>query len=359
MGVIVLAVMLIAGIVAIMNSIPLSIRTIYGYSKEFMGVTPRGDASQTPAIREIIESESPVPLARIVVLRGSDLQVRSIVGKWPFVVTAMSQDDAAFYLARMNAGKLTGRQPAPGAAEILLSEPVARNLGKSIGDQVLGPNDQDAFSPQIVKLVGVVESDQWFAIAPIDYYRENHFPPIDVLLVFAADRSRQAELDSWAVDRFRGQNVRVLSYAQVEEDTDAMFDILYRILNVVIGTLVIVITLMMGMLINIFLSQRIQEFGLLQALGYTKQRIVRRVLGESLIVVVGGWVLGVFCAIGLLAVVRAILMQPNAFALDILDSTAFFYTIPVPIAILTVAVLTVRHRFRRFDPIGIVERRTT
>jgi ABC-type antimicrobial peptide transport system permease subunit len=128
-------------------------------------------------------------------------------------------------------------------------------------------------------------------------------------------------------------------------------------LNVVIATLVFVITLMMGMLINIYLSQRLVEFGLLQALGYTKRQLLYRVLKETVSVVLIGWALGVLLAYGLLRLTKAWLMDPRAFALDPLDPTAFLYTIPIPVAILAVASLTLIGRFRRFDPVGIVERR--
>jgi hypothetical protein len=64
-----------------------------------------------------------------------------------------------------------------------------------------------------------------------------------------------------------------------------MFSILYRILDVVIGTLVLVITFMMGMLMNIYQSQRLVEFGLLQAIGYTKKQLFARVFAETAIVI--------------------------------------------------------------------------
>ena len=43
--------------------------------------------------------------------------------------------------------------------------------------------------------------------------------------------------------------------------------------------------------------------------------------------------------------------------LDTTDPVAFAYTVPLPFAILVVAVLTVWLRFRNFDPVGVVERR--
>ncbi|MBS1709709.1 MAG: hypothetical protein JSS65_13435 [Armatimonadetes bacterium] len=356
-GVIVLAVMLVSGIVAMMDSIPLSIRTIYSYSRHYVGLTPRGDPEMTGKIRQTIEQEAPVPLDRVMAVRGLDLNVMSIVGKWPFVILALKPEDMSYYMDHVGPGELEGRMPKDGEPEVVLSEPVMRNLGVKIGDVVLGPDKPEAYSPYKVKIVGKVHSQEWTAVIPYDYVAANHFPPVDALLAFAKTPVEQAKLDHWAEKRFTGERARVFAFHKLEKDTSEMFRILYKILDVVVGMLVVVITIMMGMLISIFLSQRVQEFGLLQALGYTKKAILQRVMGEMTAVVVGGWVAGVLCAYLLLNVVRATLMDPKAFMLDPFDRTAYFYTLPVPVAIYTVALATVVARFRRFDPVAVVERR--
>jgi hypothetical protein len=43
--------------------------------------------------------------------------------------------------------------------------------------------------------------------------------------------------------------------------------------------------------------------------------------------------------------------------LNPLDAPAYLYTVPIPFAILFVAFATVFLRFRRFDPVAVVERR--
>ncbi|HRI44959.1 MAG TPA: FtsX-like permease family protein [Fimbriimonadaceae bacterium] len=356
-AVIVLAVMLISGIVAMIDSIPLSIRTIYRYSQQMVGITPRGDPAQTPIIRDRIEKEAPVPLERVMVCRATGAQVRSIVGKWPFVVLGLAREDMTYYLDRMGSRGINGRLPETGKAEALISEPVARNLGLRKGSLLLGPVQDGAYSPEEVRVVGIADTDEWLMFTPIEYQRAHHFPPIDVLLVFAENLPDQAKLDNWAVKAFKGERAQVFVYQELERDTQDMFKILYKILNVVIATLVLVITLMMAMLMNIYQSQRLPEYGLLQALGYTRRQLLSRAFGETLVVVVGGWVLGLLVAYSLLLVVRAQLMTPQAFALDPLDRMAFIYTIPIPVAILAAGALTVWSRFRRFDPVSVVERR--
>lgn len=356
-GVILLAVMLVCGIVAMMNSIPHSIRTIYSYSKEFVAVTPRGDPTMTPKIVAKIKTESPVPVERIILCRATGIMVMSIVGKWPFVNIGLKPEDAKFYLETMGVSRISGRMPKPGAAEVLISRPVAVNLRKSIGDALQKPTDQENYSPAFVGIVGIAETDKWLVVGDYTYQKVNHFPPVDGVLAFAADRSRQDELDRWTYEAFKGERASVLAFFDLDRDTELMFRTLYRILNVVIATLVLVITIMMGMLINIYTGQRLIEFGLLQALGYTKTALLRRVAFETVIIVITGWFLGVASSIGLLVAVDHSLMRPNAFAFMVFDDGAFGYTLPIPIAILAVALATVALKFRRFDPVAIVERR--
>ncbi|MBV6458229.1 MAG: hypothetical protein HONBIEJF_01354 [Fimbriimonadaceae bacterium] len=356
-AVIVLAVMLVAGIVAMMDSIPYSIRTIYNYSRYSLGITPRGDAAMTPELRKRLISGSPVPIERIILCRASGSQVRSIVGKWPFVVLAMKQDDLRYYLDKLGATDIVGRLPNPGAAEALISEPVARNLNLKLGDVLIGPDLPDSYSINPVHIVGIARSPQWVMLAPIEYHQTHHFPPVDNLLAFARNLTDQEKLDRWAEREFKGERAQIFAYHDLEKSTNEMFDILYKILNVVIGTLVLVITLMMVMLINIYQVQRMQEFGLLQALGYTKRQLLQRVWRENLVVVIIGWIIGVATAILLLLVVRSQLMDPQAFALDVLNPRSYLYTLPIPMTILVAANAVVANRFRRFDPVGVVERR--
>lgn len=356
-GVIMLAVLLVAGIISMINSIPYSIKTIYSYSQEMLGLGPRGDETLTARLVKIVRTESPVPIERVMICRASSAMVRSIVGKWPFVVVGLEQKDMPYYLERMGSTGLTGRLPKPGEPAAVVSEPVARNRNLKIGSDLQKPKDNDNYSPFPVKVVGIAKTSRWIMFTNVEYQRMNHFPNIDFALVFAHNLSDQRKLDAWALERFKGDRAQVLAYQQVDKDSKEMFATLYKILNVVIGTLVLVITFMMGMLMNIYQSQRLVEFGLLQAIGYTKKQLLTRVIIESAAVIVAGWVFGVLLAYGMLQIVDRTLMRPNAFALNTLDPVAYGYTIPLPFAILVVAMLTVFLRFRKFDPVSVVERR--
>ena len=219
------------------------------------------------------------------------------------------------------------------------------------------PENSDAYSPEPVKVVGIADTDRWLMVGSLATMRRDYFPPVDLALVFAKDPVQQPILDHWTLNRFKGRRAMVYAYEKVRRESDSMFNTLFKLLNVVIGTLVTIVTIMMAMLINIYQSQRLVEFGLLQAIGYTKRQILRRVLGETVLVIVGGWVLGLGVSLFALKIVDLVLMAPKAFALEIYDPKAYLYTVPLPLCILLVAGGSVLLRFRRFDPVGVVERR--
>lgn len=355
-GVIMLAVLLIAGIVTVMNSIPLSIETVYGFSRLLTGVTTRGDAAEIPALEALFET-SPVPIEKQIRCRNTIFNVKSIVGPWPFVLYGFKGEDVGYVVQKFELGAIEGRLPNAGEPEVALTSQLATNLDLEIGDALLSPDDDRNYSPFPVKVVGIFESSEWMAFTSYGYLAVNHFPPIDVFLLFAENQQMQRQLDSWTEESLRGERAVVFTYPSLQRDTRDTFRTLFKILNVVVGLLVVVIAIMMAMLVNIYLTQRIVEFGLLQAIGITKKQLMARAIKEVSLVVIIGWVLGALLVYTLLSIIKAQLMDPKAYALNPVDPVAYGYTLSVPIVILVAAAITVWYRFKVFDPIAVVERR--
>lgn len=356
MLVITLSVLLIAGIVAIMNSIPLSVKKVYGYSRHLTGLTPRGDALLVPKLMEQMKA-APVPIEREVVCRTQIFNVNTIVGPWPFVMHGLQPGDMEYVASKLKLGNLVGRLAESGKGEAVITRPLASNLNLNIGDTILSPDDDKNYSRVETRVVGIYETAEWFAFTSYEFLSLTVFPPIDVVLYFTADEGMQRKLDAWAEEKFKGTPANVYTYGHVEEESAASLRILFRILNLVIALLVIVIAIMMIMMVNLFFAQRVTEFGLLQALGFSKSRLVRRALAESWIVVATGWVCGVALSLLLLLSVRAVVMAPRGFYIDPFDLHAYIYTLPVPIVVMAASTLTIYARFRKFDPIAVVERR--
>ena len=356
-GVIALAVLLIAGIISLMNSIPLSIKTVYRYTENQLVINPRGNLEILSEMRETIKKESPVKIEKTITCRATSRYVNSLVGKWPFVVIGLQQNDMKYVLDKQETIQLQGRYPKKGIPEAIITSPVAQNLNLKIGSLLLKPSESEAFSMNPVQVVGIAKSPMWLMLTSFEYLKKHHFPPMEFLLVFAKNKLDQEKLGAWATKKLEGKKASVFTFQELEERSNAMFKTLYKILNVVVIVLMLVITIMMAMLMNIYLMQRIQEFGLLQSLGFTKKKLLTRVFKEMILVVSSGWLIGVIISYIFLRTVDRYLMQPQAYAIDALDKMAYLYTLIVPMIILIAATMIVYIRFRKFDPIEVIERR--
>jgi len=355
--VIVMAVLLIAGIVAMLNSIPTSIRTIYGYNKEFVAIWPRGDPTITDDTEVLLEKAP--HLGDIFRVRVAFMRVKTIIGQWPFVCFGAEAKDMPKILKRVGLTLTEGRLPKEGAPEVVVSRTLAKNKDLKIGSVVLSPDSRDEWAILPTKVVGIADGEHWFALGSTEYLHDSF--PVDMvsLMVTADTDANQRVLDRWVTEELKktDSRARVFSYDELLKDMDRDLSTLYLILNVVITALVILLATMMGMLANIHFQQRMVEFGLLQAVGYTRRTLISRATWEMLYVTLGAWIIGLGLAHLALEVARALIMEPRGYPMETPGWSTYRYTLPVPAAIFFFSVLTMWSRFRRFDPVAIVERR--
>lgn len=353
--IILLSVALIAGIVALLDSIGLTVRTVYGYNRYFAAVVPRGARRLDPQLERTVRSAP--GLHEVWDTRAAVMMVKTIVGKLPFAVIGLKEKDVPKALDRLGLRLGEGQLPSPGAAEIALSEPIVRNLHLRIGDTVLTPDDPDNYSPVPVTLTGILAGKEWFALTSYEFIQANYLLSVDSMALLARTSADQPRLDAWIWDTLKNTESRVWIYREIERETDDAFRTLNLIVNVCIAVLVCIIAIMMGLLANIYFTQRMVEFGLLQAIGFTRLQLLLRVSTETVLMVVVGWLVGLgFAYVGLLFAEKYLTL-PRGLVLDTTSRRAYLSTVPVPVVICLFAILTIVWRLRKFDPVAIVERR--
>ncbi|MEJ5253251.1 MAG: ABC transporter permease [Chthonomonadetes bacterium] len=353
--VIVLSVVLIGTVVTIIRSIDLTVLTVYGYNRYFLVAVPRDGERIAPEMEKVIRSE---PLAKeIYRISVCFTNIRTIFGKFPFVLFGLTQEDMPKVLKLVRMRVVEGRLPREGEAACALSVGIARNRGLKIGDVVLAPGIEDSFAPVPVKLVGLLDGENWFAVIPKEFVQKNYFPPLEEIVVAAPTPELQPELDRRLGEAIDKRQVRLFTYGQLVRELRSSLSNLYLIMNIVIAIVVLVIAIMMGMLSNIFFMQRLPEFALLAAMGYTRGMLLWRVVRETALLVTIGWTVGILLSMGILWGLYWWLFEPRGMLLQPMDWQAYRYTIPVPIAVLLFAAMSVGPRLLTLDPVLVIERK--
>ena len=363
--VIVLCVFLIAAVASIANSIDLTVRTIYRYTEFFTYVIPQRSTQSVPMDQRAMLEMQP-EIDRIIEGGVFFVNIKTVVGRLPFVVIGSTQEERDYLLKRIGAKLTEGRMPQEGKPEVVVSLPILENRGLKLGDVIAGPLDEGgiAGSPVPVKVVGILQSDIWVAMSSRTFTDKTFLLTPKCLLITTKVPSdldvlneRLMPVGRKADGLLSPEKVNVLTRASLLAEVRDSLSSMYMIMEVVSATVIFVIALMSGMLSNIYFTQRIPEFGVLAALGISRTRLMMKIAWETIILTVIAWSVGSVLSVFLLKYLAANVFKQRGLFLDAMDPWAYQHTLPIPVAITIFAMVTVWVRLKRLDAVSVIERR--
>lgn len=356
--VIVLSVFLIAAVVTIVNSVDLTVTTIYNYTRIVTPIIPQHSAlSVDPHDESLVKHAAGV--GRAIDTSGFFMNINTVFGQVPFICFGLSAPDRNYVLGLSHDHLSAGRWPQDGKPEAVISEGLVRNKKLKLGGIVAGPADQGgiAGAPVPVRLVGILSGPTWIAFSGKQFV-DTAMPFQPRFILVTAKNPAQLALLSARLDRMVDRTqVQVVSFRNLVRDLRKSLEAMYLIMTLVNAMVILVVAIMSGMLSNIYFTQRIAEFAILAAIGLKRASLLWHAVSETAIVTAIGWIIGMAFTWLLMGVFKGRLFEPRGMLIDPHDPLALLYTIPIPFIITLFAVATISYRLSTLDPVTIIERR--
>jgi ABC-type antimicrobial peptide transport system permease subunit len=259
-----------------------------------------------------------------------------------------------------------GRLLRPRANEIILSEEIADVLGLRIGDQVSRAIDEHYYEaiPTTMTLVGILESTPStdpksdIRVGFVSYeYLDSHelYSHLSSGLVVIPRQGYKAAADEFLEAESASSRTDVRTYRLVSEEVADGRLFVHLIFGIVDGLAAVAIALVVGTIHQIALTRRMPEFGLLYAVGYNKNRLIRRLTLEATVVALAGWVAGLVLSWALFSWLDANVL-PATMELGLVDFAPVWLSALIPLAVIAFVTFGIIRAFARFDAIAIVER---
>lgn len=348
---------------AVLDTIPA--RGQYIYLTKVSRVYPAdGDTLEAGVIAQI---ETHPDVARVIPDNGLSLAPPTLIGSDHFRLMGVSQEDAQYLIAHYGARLKEGRLFEPRTNEIVLAEETARALGVKIGSQISRSIDEMYYAsvPTPLVVVGILEANPPVRSGPgirvgfasreyLDSH-ESFAPRIHGILVVAKEGREEAVeqfLDTTIASPHTGtetyrQELRFIKMGQV------MLYVLFGIVNCVVT---VIVSLVVGVINRIAMLQRVEEMGLLHALGYHKKRLIRRLTSETAAVTAIGWAAGIGLAFLALYGLKVSFYYARGMELNLANFAPFWLVLPTPLVVVAFASGSVRRILGRLDAVAIVER---
>ncbi len=349
--------------VSVLDSIPM--RAQFSYLTKVSRVYPAAGSSLDPGVLAQIETHPDV--AHVILNNGVWISPPTLIGTDSLRLTGVSQEDAQYLMIHCGVRLKEGRMFKPRTSEIVLSEEVVRALGLGIGDEIeRSVNDMYyARVPAPLVLVGILEGDPTVNPGPsvrvgfASYeYLEAHelFAPRPVSLLVAAQEGRKDVVDEFLETTVASARTETETYREVAQLVAWARQGLYIMFGVVNCLVAVVVALVVGVINRIALMQRVSELGLLHAVGYHRNRIVRRMTLETAVVTGIGWGAGLGLSLIALYGLKSGLYYAKGMELDLANLMPLWFVAPIPVVVIAFAAFSVKRIFAQFDAVAIIER---
>jgi len=355
--IIVLAVMEVSTVALLTGSLLADVQLTLVAPLRYFTEIVASDALVPPALASAVARRPEIEL--LTPMLPEVIRVNTLIGPGTRNVFALPSPYMPWFLRRIGEYVVRGRLPAGDAAEIALPEQVLRSRHLDIGDTVGQQVDPNEWLPGRFRIVGVLGGDLDCGITPYEAMRSvTALRDVSGVAAYAAFArpGQQAGLDDY-LKTLPLSVVRVYTHAAEEQEYQhdvRMLDWLIWSINLVtVG----VLSLAMGLLNNLYYLQRMEEYGILAAIGYTHGLLARRALVEVAVITLTSWAAGLGLTLAITGALGRWLFAPHGITLPHLDAQDVAFTLPIPLLIAAFTLATVLRRLSRLDPVAVVERR--
>jgi ABC-type antimicrobial peptide transport system permease subunit len=289
----------------------------------------------------------------------SNLDINLLAGNAQFDLYGFDPQGMGQLLTLYGDRVVAGRLPAANANEIAVSEEIARSRHVWVGGKLGNALDELDRLPDTFTVVGIIQGPTRLGVIPIDYMTQHYlFERRYQGLVVVTQAGQEQAVHDQLQKLVAGSAFRLFDWAYIKSKIDSLIANLDAINTFLILLVTIVLSLVVGLLNNLFFRQRMNEFGLLAAVGYSRWGLIMRVALESFGVTLAAWTIGVGLGVAVLSWFNATFIVPHGLLMNIFDwNVLALHTLPIPLMVFAFGMGTVAWQLLRLDPISIIERR--
>lgn len=281
----------------------------------------------------------------------------TLAGQTSAHIYAVNQEVYPVLMHALNLKLVQGSLPRPGTNQVALHKTLMGARKFKIGDVIDPAQDEQEFIPDKFQIVGMLDGTTPLSLASLEYVSQtNVFRNWgrSVLAIPRPGANGAAEQDLANLDK---ELVRPYTYSAEMQTFAQDFASMDAIVWAINSIVVLVLSLLAGLLNLIYFLDRMNEFGLLLGIGYSRSFVIRRALVESLLLTVLAWVFGILFSQGIYSLLNIFIFEPRGVSLTVLNWRALQFTLPIPIMVGLFSAGTVLMQLKNLDPMQMIERR--
>ena len=259
-------------------------------------------------------------------------------------------NDIKYMMGLMNLKLTEGRLPEE-KNEILLHWSIAANNKLKLGDIFKDTNEiQDNF-----KIVGILDGSSIVGFVPTVIQGNSIKDWLKEDLIVIPKKGKLTQLNKFLDALPNSEGLQFETLSNVSADIANSSKVLSVVMYILVIIVVAVLCITLGNTSSMYFYQRKNEFGVLSAIGYTRWEIGKRVLAESILAGVLGYISGVLLSLFCASAFNILLWNPMGESVPLYSSKGLLVTAIIPVFVVIASVGPILRLLKKKDLINIIE----
>lgn len=349
-----LSVLLVYIFQMVVNSINSSAYTTIVEPRKYFSIVRQKDVNPDPVLINRIKAQPFVDKVLPFVYWTTNIQM-TIGGVTSTDILQVGQNDMKYLMKRMGLKIIKGRLPVPGKHEILMHCRVAANKHLKIGDLIGSWVSKDEFVHGSYEVVGLIDGSPMVSFAPIETAEIDYNMYYDYMFggIIIPKEGKLGALNSYLSTLPNAY--QVITYDSSLKNVNTLKDSVGLLTTGVSFMIMIIVSLFTGLLCYIYFYQRRNEFGLLSALGFTRQQVINKTILEISGMNIIGFLSGFLISIMMGQLLKIFVYIPRGEELYMISVDCLLRALSIPIFGTLFSIIPIWRMLKRLDPIAIIE----
>jgi len=254
-----------------------------------------------------------------------------------------------------------GRLPQENSYELIMHEDMLKNKGLSVGDTFGSAVDEGEQIDGKYMITGAFSGDSYMAFGTKSY-RQKELEELGLDFqntTFGLLVTPKTDLDTMnnMLDTMGHDETAAMTLSYAKETLQENISSIKFLMFVIVIVIAVSISAAVCIVLETIYNDRMEEFGILYAIGYKKSWLFRNIIAEIVVLVFISWILGLILSYGVLSLVAKSVFEPMGQMLSIVSIQSLLYTIIVMVVFVVVTILVTILKFAKKDLIAIIEMR--
>lgn len=287
--------------------------------------------------------------------------INNIFGTTSGYVAFMDEADIGEIFDDFSLTVTEGRLPEENSYELIMHEDMLKNKGLSVGDTFGSAVDEGEQIDGKYMITGAFSGDSYMAFGTKNY-RQKELEELGLDFqntTFGLLVTPKTDLDTMnnMLDTMGHDETAAMTLSYAKETLQENISSIKFLMFVIVIVIAVSISAAVCIVLETIYNDRMEEFGILYAIGYKKSWLFKNIIAEIMALVFISWILGLILSYGVLSLVAKSVFEPMGQMLSIVSIQSLLYTIIVMAVFVVVTILVTILKFAKKDLIAIIEMR--